>query len=134
MIVVGDSVVQRGPMMLTLRQVAELLSAEVLSGDGLLDREVPWAFGGDLMSDVLALAKSGTLLLTGLTNPQVIRTAEMIEASGIVLVRGKRPTVGDRTLQLASESGIPVLSTPLLLYDSCGRLYAQGLRGCIGVR
>ena len=120
--------------MLTLRDVAQVLQAEVLCGEGLLDRPVPWAFGGDLMSDVLALASPKAVLLTGLTNPQVIRTAEMVDAVGVVLVRGKRPVSGERTIELAEESGIPVLSTPLLMYDSCGLLFGLGIRGASATR
>ena len=115
--------------MLTLRDVARVLSAQVLARADLLDRDVDWAFGGDLMSDVLALTRPRTLLLTGLTNVQVVRTAEMVEAVGIALVRGKRPGPGERTLELAEACGIPVLSTEHLLYDCCGLLYQTGLRG-----
>lgn len=115
--------------MLTLKDVARILSADVLWGEDLLDRQVAQAFGGDLMSDALALVKPGVMLLTGLTSAQAIRTAEMVEAVGVVFVRGKRPSSGERTIELARQAGIPVLVTELLLYDACGVLYEAGLRG-----
>jgi predicted transcriptional regulator len=74
-----------------------------------------------LLSDVLALSKPGTLLLTGLVSTQVIRTAIVADLCGVVFVRGKKP--GDEILSLAREAGIPVLATPLRMFDSSGRLY-----------
>lgn len=86
------------------------------------------AFAADLMSDVLALARPGSLLLTGLTNPQVIRTSEVADVAAIVFVRGKRAQ--PETEQLAKEAEIPLFETPLTLFEACGRLYAAGVRGC----
>ena len=77
---------------MTLREIKELLDAEVLVGYDQLDKEVKTAFGADLMSDVLAFAKAGSLLLTGLTNPQVIRTSDVLDIAAIIMVRGKRPS------------------------------------------
>jgi hypothetical protein len=76
----------------------------------------------------LAFARPGTLLLTGLTNSQVIHTAEIIDAAGVVFVRGKHPPAD--VVHLSTEKGIPLLATRLLLYDSCGLLFSNGLRGC----
>ena len=86
------------------------------------------ACGADLMSDVLAFTKSDSLLLTGLTNPQVIRTAEIAEIKAVCFVRGKRPQA--ETVALAQEKGIPLLCASLPMYESCGRLYGSGLPGC----
>ena len=86
------------------------------------------ACGADLMSDVLAFTHAGTLLLTGLTNPQVVRTAEMAGISAIVFVRGKIPP--PETIKLAEEKGIPLLATRYTLYETCGRLYTAGLPSC----
>ena len=86
------------------------------------------ACGADLMSDVLAFTHAGTLLLTGLTNPQVVRTAEMAGIRAIIFVRGKRPP--RETIALAEEKGIPLLATRYTLYEACGRLYNAGLPGC----
>lgn len=114
---------------MTLREVKEILKAEVLAGEELLDqREPKSACGSDLLSDVLAFTKDNSLLLTGLTNPQVIRTAEMIDLIGVVFVRGKRPEPA--TVELAVIKKIPLLATRLPMYEACGRLYLHGLKGC----
>ena len=84
--------------------------------------------GADLMSDVLAFTHTGTLLMTGLTNPQVIRAAEMAGILAIVFVRGKLPPT--ETVALAEEKGIPLLASKHTLYETCGRLYQAGLPGC----
>jgi predicted transcriptional regulator len=110
----------------TLNEVVKILNADILVGQDQLGMEVKTAFGADLMSDVLAFAKSGSLLLTGLTNPQVIRTADI---AAIIMVRGKKPA--PETIRLAEELGIPILSTKLILFETAGRLYEKGIRGCI---
>jgi predicted transcriptional regulator len=112
-----------------LQQVKDILDADVIVGNDQLEMEVKTAFGADLMSDVLAFAKPGSLLLTGLTNPQIIRTSDVLDIAAIILVRGKRPL--PETIQLAEELRIPLLSTKYILFESVGRLYAQGIRGCI---
>jgi predicted transcriptional regulator len=115
--------------MVKLQQVKDILDADVIVGNDQLEMEVKTAFGADLMSDVLAFAKPGSLLLTGLTNPQVIRTSDVLDIAAIILVRGKRPL--PETIQLAEELRIPLLSTKYILFESVGRLYAKGIRGCI---
>lgn len=111
---------------MTINDVKEILNAEVLVGHDKLDRQVMSACGADLMSDVLAFTKEKTLLLTGLTNIQVIRTAEVADAVAIVFVRGKCPP--DNVLELAESMDLPVLLTNLALFQSCGKLYYAGLR------
>jgi len=108
-----------------LQEVKELISAEVLAVENELGREVLSAFGCDLMSDVLAFVDDQALLLTGLMNPQVVRTAEMMDMKAIVFVRGKQPT--EEILTLAKEANIVVMKTDLTLYASCGKLYSKGL-------
>ena len=111
-----------------ISDVIDILSAEVVWGDAALcDREVQNACGSDLMSDVLAYVKDQSLLLTGLVNPQVIRTAEMMDFVCIVFVRGKRPDPA--MIELASEYGIVLLTTRHRMFTACGRLYAAGLEG-----
>ena len=110
-----------------LKEVKEILEAEILCGEDKLEEEVNSACGCDLMSDVLAFVKDKALLLSGLVNPQVIRTAEMMDISAIVFVRGKMPD--ENTLNLAREKNMVVLSTKLPLYISSGRLYSKGLTG-----
>jgi predicted transcriptional regulator len=111
-----------------LQQVKEILEAEILVGEESLDLDIKMACGADLLSDVLAFTKSQSLLLTGLTHPQVIRTAEIAEIKAVCFVRGKRPP--DETVDLAKEKGVPLLYTSLLMYESCGRLYNCELPGC----
>ncbi len=113
-----------------LGEVARLLQAEPLSPRYDPNIDVESAFGADLMSDVLSLAQPGALLLTGLTTPQVIRTAEVAGVVAVVLVRGKRAQ--PETERLGAEAGIPLLRTSLIMFDACGRLYQAGLRGCDG--
>ena len=114
---------------MTLREVKEILEAEVFVGHNQLGMEVKTAFGADLMSDVLAFAKAGSLLLTGLTNPQVVRTSDVLDIAAIIIVRGKRPL--PETIQLAEELQIPLLSTKYILFETAGRLYTKGIVGCI---
>lgn len=112
---------------MTLSQVRDILGAQVLCGGHRLEREVRSACGSDFMSDVLAFVKDQALLLTGLVNPQVIRTAGVMDMKCIVFVRGKLP--GQELLHLADQAGITVMCSPMRMYEACGRLYAAGLRG-----
>ena len=112
-----------------LSEVKDILEAEVIVGDDILDLEVKTAFGADLMSDVLAFAKAGSLLLTGLTNTQVIRTANVLDIAAIILVRGKKPS--SETIALARELKIPILATKYILFETAGRLYMKGIVGCL---
>lgn len=110
-----------------IREIAEVLEAELLTPGADLDREVHNACGSDMMSDVLAYVKDQAVLLTGLTNPQVVRTASMMDMVCIVFVRGKRPD--SAILELAGEMGITLLGTQLTMFQACGILYEKGLRG-----
>ena len=110
-----------------ISKIQELLNAKVLACEENLGKHVYSACGCDLMSDVLAYVKDQAVLLTGLVNPQVIRTAVMMDMVCIVFVRSKTPS--EEMLALAKESGIVVLSTDLTLYTSCGLLYCNGLIG-----
>lgn len=112
-----------------LREVKKILNAELLSGDCYLDNDVEAAFSCDLMSDVLAYVNKKTLLLTGLTNAQVIRTAEMLDLSSIVFVRNKIP--GPDIIQLAQENNMVIMTTEHTLYIASGMLYNSGLKGII---
>jgi len=114
---------------LKLSEVRDILDAEIIVGEDSLDLEVQTAFGADLMSDVLAFAKAGSLLLTGLTNTQVIRTANVLDIAAIILVRGKKPS--SETITLASELKIPILATKYILFETAGRLYMKGIVGCL---
>ena len=108
-------------------EIQKLLNAEVLTCKNDLDRDVRSACGSDMMSDVLAYVKDQAVLLTGLLNPQVIRTAMMMDMQCVVFVRGKRPTPD--VLALAESCKMTVLTTNERLYTACGKLYEAGLRG-----
>ncbi len=105
--------------------IRAILKGTLLTPDNGSD--VASVCAGDLMSDVLRLAAPNSLLLTGLAAPSVVYTAEMVDVKMICFVRGKAP---DRqTVQLAVDRGIALVSTPLLMFESCGRLFARGLKG-----
>jgi predicted transcriptional regulator len=114
--------------MIRLRDVLALLDGQLLGDSVNQDVSFETACGADLMSDVLTFVHSGSLLLTGLTHPQVVRSAEMVDAAAIVFVRGKSPL--PETIALAREKGLPVILTRYTLFESCGRLYAAGLQAC----
>lgn len=108
-----------------LSKIVELLEAEPVF-EKYEDIEIETACGADLMSDVLAFSHSKTMLLTGLTNPQVVRTAEMTDIEVICFVRGKKPVLD--TVQLAKEKGIKLFYSKKPLFESCGVLYSSGIR------
>lgn len=108
-----------------IETIRELLDAKVECGEELLGNQVYSAFGSDMMSEVLAFVNDQPLLLTGLVNSQVIRTAEMMDIGCIVFVRSKRPT--QEMIELAKDSGIVMLSTTKRMFESCGILYGNGL-------
>ncbi len=110
---------------MTIEEIKNLLDAKVLCSSEHMNQEVHSACGCDLMSDVLAYVKDQAVLLTGLVNPQVIRTAEMMDMVCIVFVRSKMPT--DDMLDLADKSGLVIMSCDKRLYEACGILYSSGL-------
>ncbi len=111
-----------------LAQVLEAIEGKAITKGVDLDMEVQMGCGADLMSDVLAFTHEGTLLMSGLTNPQVVRTAEMAGIKAIVFVRGKIPPV--ETVALAEEKGIPLLASKYTMFETCGRVYQLGLPSC----
>ncbi|MBN2796425.1 MAG: hypothetical protein JXR88_13520 [Clostridia bacterium] len=110
-----------------LKEIAELLKCEILIGEAYLEREVKFAFGSDLMSDVLAYTEEDTVLLTGLCNNQVIRTAEMLDLKSVVFVRGKKPS--EDIIEMAKEDDMLLMCTDYSLYAASGILYSHGLEG-----
>jgi predicted transcriptional regulator len=106
--------------------IVQILDAQILA-NGNLDAEVRTACGSDMMSDVLAFVKDQAVLLTGLENPQVVRTAEMMDMRCIIFVRGKE---ADQTvIALAKQKNITVLQTHYRMFTACGLLYSNGLSG-----
>jgi hypothetical protein len=114
---------------LTIQQVCCLLDGKMVCGEDNANKYVSTACGCDLMSDALAFTKPGSVLLTGLTNSQVVRTAEMLDLKAIVFVRSKCPD--EQTIDLAKSMGLTIILSSLPLYESCGRLYKAGLSGCV---
>lgn len=112
---------------MTVRDAKNVLKARVLAGEEFLDREANSACGSDMMSDVLAFSKDHAILLTGLCNAQVIRTAEMLDIVCIIFVRGKKPD--ESLLELARERDMIILATGHRMFSACGMLYEAGLRG-----
>lgn len=112
---------------MTVRDVKNVLGARVLAGEDHLDREVRSACGSDMMSDVLAFSKDHSVLLTGLCNPQVIRTAEMLDIVCVIFIRGKKPD--ETVLEMAKERGLVILETGHRMFTACGLLYEAGLHG-----
>jgi predicted transcriptional regulator len=110
---------------MNIKELIKLVNGSLLAGSSDLGREVKGAFAADLMSDVLASIQPEAVLVTGLCNPQVIRTAHMADVAAIVLVRGKNPPV--ETIALAKEESIPFISTPFGMFEVCGRLHNAGL-------
>ena len=116
-----------GGIDMTVNDIKATLKCKVFAGEELLDREVHTACGSDMMSDVLAYVKDQSILLTGLVNAQVVRTADMMDMLCVVLVRGKQPT--EEMITLAEERGITLMSTSERMFTACGTLWEKGLRG-----
>jgi len=112
---------------MTVKDVMNILQAKAYGREELLEREVHTACGSDMMSDVLAFVKDQSVLLTGLCNPQTIRTAEMMDIVCVVFVRGKQPD--QNILDMADERDIAILTTGHRMFSACGMLYEKGLRG-----
>ncbi|MCS7221427.1 MAG: DRTGG domain-containing protein [Anaerolineae bacterium] len=108
-----------------LEELIKIIDGEVLTKDNDLSKEIKGGFGADLMSDVLASIQPNAVLLTGLCNPQVVRTAQMADVAAIVLVRGKKPP--QETIDLANQERIPLISTACGMFEACGRLHRAGL-------
>ncbi len=112
-----------------IREICELLEAEVICREDLMEEDVHSACGSDMMSDVLAYVKDQAVLLTGLVNSQVIRTAQMMDMLCIVFVRSKRPTL--EMIEIAEDSNIVLLASKKRMYEACGTLYLHGLGGAL---
>ncbi len=108
-----------------ISEIRDLLGAKMLTGEAILEHDVASACCSDMMSDVLAYVKDQGVLITGLVNPQVIRTANMMDMVCIVFARNKMPT--EEMLELAKECGIAVMCTDKRAFESCGILYTAGL-------
>jgi len=110
---------------MNLNQVIELVGGTTLTTEADLNINIQGGYGADLMSDVLAASQPNAVLLTGLTNPQVVRTAQMADFRAIIFVRGKQPQA--ETLELAEQENMPLITSPLGMFELCGRLHKAGL-------
>lgn len=108
-----------------LIDVIKLVEGTILTPELNQNINVHGGYGADLMSDVLAASQPNAVLLTGLTNPQVVRTAQMADFRAIIFVRGKQPQ--RETLELANEENMPLITSPLGMFELCGRLHKAGL-------
>jgi predicted transcriptional regulator len=112
-----------------LRHIVSVLTCEILSGEDRLGLDMEYCFAADLMSDVLATAPHGALLVTGLASSQMVHTVEVADLSAIVLVAGKRPA--DEAISFARQRKLPLLLTGLSMFETCSLLSAHGLRGAV---
>ncbi|MBN1306003.1 MAG: hypothetical protein JXA13_16320 [Anaerolineales bacterium] len=108
-----------------LKEIIDLIGGQVLTSEVSLERNIKGGFGADLMSDVLASVQEGAVLLTGLCNPQVVRTAQMADIQAIIFVRAKMPPT--ETITLANQEDIPLICSLYGMFELCGRLYQAGL-------
>ena len=109
-----------------LKDIKKILSCKNLTSEELLERDIKYCFGADLMSDVLRFCKTDSLLLTGLTNAQVLHVAEIMDLKAIIFIRGKEPD--KNIIAQAENKKLPLLSTKNLMFNACGMLYENGLR------
>jgi len=110
---------------MNLTKIIKLASGRLLTQGMDTDIEINGGYGADLMSDVLAFSQPDSVLITGLTNPQVVRTAQMAEFCAIIFVRGKQPQA--ETLLIAKQEGIPLITSPFGMFELSGRLHKAGL-------
>lgn len=113
-----------------IKEICDILEGEIICRGDLTEKDVFAACGSDMMSDVLAFVKEQATLLTGLVNPQVVRTAEMMDMHCIIFVRGKRPTL--QMIEMAEDRDMVMICTELEMFTACGKLYSAGLRGGSG--
>jgi hypothetical protein len=110
---------------MNVKELISYINGDLLTKSGDLDREIKGGCGADLMSDVLASIQPDAVLLTGLCNPQVVRTAQMADVAAIVFVRGKKPNI--ETIELAEKENVPLITSPYGMFELSGRLYQAGM-------
>jgi predicted transcriptional regulator len=110
---------------MNLKEIIKVVDGTLLNPQVDTNIEIRGGIGADLMSDVLAASQPDAILMTGLTNPQVVRTAQMADIRAIVFVRGKQPQ--EQTLAIANQENIPLITSPCGMFEGCGRLHETGL-------
>jgi predicted transcriptional regulator len=108
-----------------LREIIKIVDGTLLNPQIEMQVQIRGGIGADLMSDVLAASQPDAILLTGLTNPQVVRTAQMADIRAIIFVRDKKPQA--ETLNIANQENIPLITSPFGMFELCGRLHQAGL-------
>jgi predicted transcriptional regulator len=112
-----------------IEEIKDILECDVLTDDHDLSIEVNKVLASDGMSEILAFHSPGALMVTGLTNIQSVRTADFADARAIVYIRGKRPN--EKTIELARQKSITVMATNHGMFDVCGMLWSQGMKGVL---
>ena len=110
-----------------VKDVVRILDGEVLSGEDKLDCDVARIGAGDMMSDVLALAQPGMIILSSQTSPQAVRTGLVTEVLGLVVVAGKN--IPHQTIEMAKANDFLLIRTRSYMFVSCGKLYSAGFKG-----
>ena len=123
-LIIGE-IIESKDLIMKLIEIIKLVDGTTLTPDANLNINIHGGYGADLMSDVLAASQPNAVLLTGLTNPQVVRTAQMADFRAIIFVRGKQPQ--PETLELAKVENVPLITSPLGMFELCGRLHKAGL-------
>jgi predicted transcriptional regulator len=108
-----------------LKEIRNLLDAEVLCGDDLLDTEIEGCFACDLISEMLIALRPGALLITSLTNVHILHTAQVMDASAVLFVAGKKPD--QNMIKTGKANDIPLLATKRLMFDCCGVIFSNGV-------
>lgn len=111
---------------MNINEIAKTVSAEILfESDTCRGKEIQYAVAADLMSEVMIGTVDGSLIVTGLMNPQVIRTAEMMNSAAVLFIRGKK--IPEQVMDLAKDREVTVLSSECTMFEACGRLYGEGI-------
>ncbi len=112
-----------------IKDIKDILKAKIYTGEECYEKQIQGVFASDLMSDVLTTEffEDKSILVSGLNNPQVIRTAEMLDIDAVLLVRGKVPT--EETIAMAKDNEMVLMSTNYNMYNACGILYSKGIKG-----
>ena len=110
-----------------IKDIVDILNAELIVGEDKLNVEIDTAGASDMISDILLMAKTGMMILTGLNSPQIIRSASMLDVKAVVVVRDKKPL--PKMIEMADQYGVILMQTKFGMYKSCGLLYSNGVKG-----
>ena len=111
---------------MTIKEICEIVDARIVTGEEFINADIRHGVAGDLMSDVLTLDADHLLLVTGLSNTQTLRTAEMADITCILFVRGK--VVTPEMKEIAEDNDMVLLECRYSMYKAVGMLYEAGLK------